>query len=1565
MEAKTCIIHNPNVNEEKLTSLRDMNSWKTLLEAAEVRQCSAIIDISKTLKENGIPNISYHRTCRSLFVMPKDLEKIRRKSTNTCTNDTDETRMMPPAKRRCVSETKSRVYSKDICIFNATCGNVRYMPQTRTREKLVRAQQLRCDRKLRNVAKTKNDDAILQVTSREIVAADAYYHGSCYRNYTRGYNEEGKLIEVTECSSHGDDAEASQYKTVCDESLSELFSYIRTELFDNKKYDSISNLSKKLTKLMNARGIQEVEPSTLKNLCRTIETEFGSSAKIHPDGRQLIFVPNSITIQDLVLENRALHKDLYQLKHTDEIRKAIDTASLCIRSEIKEQCKASIWPCHPSDVDTTFPVPALLERFLLGILLGKDRSKNPSGRVKLLVESFSQDIVYAITRGRCKPPKHILLPHAVQSLTGNVEVIATLSKLGHAVSYSHLEENDTALCLQKLASTLNHKAILPSSIQPHVFTNLAWDNIDRIEETLSGKGTSHRVNGIAVQATVYGPQLPKDPLPQVQKLGQRTLSIPEDLDQLTPYFAGARVGPYPLHTLDILDDGCQEAAKLARNKDLLWLVSRLKDNENSVPAWTGFNIKTRNDIDISPDVVGYLPTINAPATELTTVAEILNRSEIIRGTLSLENIVVVMDQALFAKAAEIAWKHPEKYGKIVLRLGAFHTICNALSIVGLRFQDAGLREVIIETGITAEGSLAKVLDGKHYKRAVRVHKCVYEALLRLAWEEFIAWVHDKKSQAKPTIQAFESDIDDLIDDLCQKKFDKMLQSMSVDELSNMWEEFLDHLRYTNGDLSAFWMSYVDLVENVILALIRAAREGNWLLHLSAIRALIPWCFAYDRINYARFLTPYYATMTQLPMEKPDVHENLMKGSFSTQRSSVNPFGRIPIDQTIEVTVNRDTQTAGGTTKFSLKPAAVKRYYMTSEHRSEFLSKMRDLVGTAKSDVNHAELRHPRIEKDESDVSSIVSLVESWVNPFAESQCLMSISTSQVATPEVSNDLMKAHTIGEEAYSCFKTERLESDTKTFNDRMKLNKLKTFTTLCKKKVIKGDGKTVVLKAEKGLFGQIIVKAEHRSISMADVLCHPLGPMPWALATLQGFLTKTKKSSLALALQKNVPVAEYLPEKSSTIIDGMSLVHRVKVGETFKDVASSVLTMALKEGSTSKCIHVVFDTYVEMSIKSCERQQRGECHTVTEPRKIMPSQKVRQWKDFLSDGGNKMSLIEFFVRMWKTEECQEKLDGKVLYVTSGAECYRITKDSFSEVNELHCTQEEADGRIVLHALYACKQQRSPVVIVAEDTDVFIMLLAFAHKFRYPIYFSCGKTKRRLVDIKSIVSTYGTHICKTLIGLHAFTGCDSVSAFAGKGKVRALNMVKDCQEAQAVFRKMGNNWNMTDSMLEDLEKFTCHLYCSNTPTNNINELRYHLFCLKKADIESHQLPPCQDTLRKHAQRANYQASIWKRCLEKTPDIPSPLDHGWKIEKEDEKEVLEVDWMSGLPAPLAVLDLLSCTCRKNKCVLPNCECLNNHFKCTDMCKCKSECSNQTENEGDDDEETEGDDDELFDIFDD
>ncbi len=90
--------------------------------------------------------------------------------------------------------------------------------------------------------------------------------------------------------------------------------------------------------------------------------------------------------------------------------------------------------------------PTSLVEFLQTLLTGSSKvGNNPSQMVQRLTASFSQDLVYAVTCNKVKPTKHIVLPFAVKSLTGNVELIKILNRLSHGVSYSQAEEIDTPL----------------------------------------------------------------------------------------------------------------------------------------------------------------------------------------------------------------------------------------------------------------------------------------------------------------------------------------------------------------------------------------------------------------------------------------------------------------------------------------------------------------------------------------------------------------------------------------------------------------------------------------------------------------------------------------------------------------------------------------------------------------------------------------------------------------------------------------------------------------------------------------------------------------------------------------------------------------------------------------------------------------------------------------------------------------------------------------------------------------------------------------------------------------
>ena len=195
-----------------------------------------------------------------------------------------------------------------------------------------------------------------------------------------------------------------------------------------------------------------------------------------------------------------------------------------------------------------------------------------------------------------------------------------------------------------------------------------------------------------------------------------------------------------------------------------------------------------------------------------------------------------------------------------------------------------------------------------------------------------------------------------------------------------------------------------------------------------------------------------------------------------------------------------------------------------------------------SAFHNSELQKPRIDRDERAVGAVVELLDNWTNPFEGSQYIASLSSANVAPKDVTHDLLRAHSTGEEAYDSFKRERLEeaSPKKQFHDPMRKTRLNTFTTIERKKHVQISGNTVILKADRSLFSRMIVIAQSRQLNMRAIFVHPLGPITWALATPEGFHRKTSKAVLAHHSQKDA--AECIPDKSVTVIGGLSLVQKV---------------------------------------------------------------------------------------------------------------------------------------------------------------------------------------------------------------------------------------------------------------------------------------------------------------------------------------------------------------------------------------------------------------------------------------
>ncbi len=97
-----------------------------------------------------------------------------------------------------------------------------------------------------------------------------------------------------------------------------------------------------------------------------------------------------------------------------------------------------------------------------------------------------------------------------------------------------------------------------------------------------------------------------------------------------------------------------------------------------------------------------------------------------------------------------------------------------------------------------------------------------------------------------------------------------------------------------------------------------------------------------------------------------------------------------------------------------------------------------------------------------------------------------------------------------------------------------------------------------------------------------------------------------------------------------------------------------------------------------------------------------KIMQWKEFLKVNENKNGLITFMVTKWQKEHNRAKLLRKIVYATYQDNRVKITKEKCEMVDDLKCNHEEADTRMILHAIHSAQFNYEAIIIHSEDTDV-----------------------------------------------------------------------------------------------------------------------------------------------------------------------------------------------------------------------------------------------------------------------
>ena len=576
-----------------------------------------------------------------------------------------------------------------------------------------------------------------------------------------------------------------------------------------------------------------------------------------------------------------------------------------------------------------------------------------------------------------------------------------------------------------------------------------------------------------------------------------------------------------------------------------------------------------------------------------------------------------------------------------------------------------------------------------------------------------------------------------------------------------------------------------------------------------------------------------------------------------------------MDQTIEQRLNRSTKTKGGIVGFSLRKGAVQRWMLTAHSHAAFVHKCRSMTSRIQEDQLslHKEIGSARMKKDEKDVKKVVEVLRNWRNPFGQSEELTSLSSGYVASESMKRDLLMTKEKGTTALTSF-VERLATSLTGFFERLPKLKLGSFRDACKKLSLTVGDKNVVIRSDRNLFACLLVIVQSHHMDLRELLIHDLGPLPWSLASFAGLLAKTNKAALSKLLEDGVECLPSSPDQmTAIIIDAMVVLQTlVRVPDKFSELAEMVMTIILAEAGEAIRIDFVGDQYLPISITNPERNK--QCRdaqlaiNITSPQQFCP----HQWRKFMANGSNKTGLLNFLVREWSANPVYtQKIKDHTLFVTHRGICTKLEVSldtiSASTVLDLCSNQEEADTRMLLHADHASPNGHQHIAIKSSDTDVEVLACYYQAFIPTEMTLISGTRNRsRIVSIPHICAKLGPEISQVLRSLYAMTSCDSVSAFSSKGKRKALSIVHPNPGQRRIVSNLGECVHAEVQDLNMLEQFVCAFY-NGSKCNDVNELRYRLFC-KSKNLQSHQLPPTKAALKNHLKRTNYQAFIWEHAL-------------------------------------------------------------------------------------------------------
>ncbi|KAJ8353458.1 hypothetical protein SKAU_G00210250 [Synaphobranchus kaupii] len=470
--------------------------------------------------------------------------------------------------------------------------------------------------------------------------------------------------------------------------------------------------------------------------------------------------------------------------------------------------------------------------------------------------------------------------------------------------------------------------------------------------------------------------------------------------------------------------------------------------------------------------------------------------------------------------------------------GGLHIEMAALRSIGNLLQGSGWTGALVEAGVASSGTADSFLSASSVTRTRQVHQitacCLYK-LLKAAYTDYCT----DSTEHPDRVLSFE--------DWCERYKQQSPQFQ-------------------------FW-DLVLSMELVIFSLIRAFREANFTLYCQALSELIPYFFANNNVNYARWLPVHLRDMLTLHQIHPELALEFHNGRFVVHKSSWE-FSAMAIDQAHEQ-ANALIKGDGGAVSVTEDSSALRRWMVAGPEVSHLVAQY-EAASEAKDASKH--IRHheqteqvQRVFFEKAD--RLYKAMNDMGNPFQEETGdLLTLDTKDIAHPSAA-EMQK----------------------------------------------------VLKEDCQLFSKLFISCQSRECDLQEFFRHENQSFPAALSD-SGKLHTCQKPQLAAIFEDLVPLPDTEPKADGIIIDGSTLINSLppRTSKTFDEYAAlDVLPTIQVYSSKYERTDIVFDVYRKASLKAETRSRRG----LGARRRVTDNGKVpRNWRSFLRENDNKTELFNF---------------------------------------------------------------------------------------------------------------------------------------------------------------------------------------------------------------------------------------------------------------------------------------------------------------------------------------------------